>query len=452
MPRQSAKKQPEVPAAEPISAAGIAISEPKRKSRFGADLTASDFWKFTAQYPRTPTTEFQLYRKYPVIDRRLTNQAKKTIAQEPDMTEKWVLDNWGTGQYRVLFLDHSLRHPPICNSVLKFDIDWDRPPVFDPLELVEGLPENKGFVEQLKVRGLWKKGDAEQDMAEQNGAAAAAVQEIAGIAKTVISDAQRPKTAEVAERSAIEIMGTAYKAAAQTIAETRPAGAGTSDAVLQILISRMDQQHEMMMKLLDRDRAGGGQVNMQEQLGVVKSFLDFAKGLQPRSAAPASWLDRVGEFIPALLPALMRAGDGLPPGLEARPAQSPIPITAGVQTETTQEDLQKMGLSPTLLPYVRIGRRAFEVYQQKFSGAAFAENVEKVDGTEMYGSLVAIGREAIVNVLQSLPAALLPAGASQIVGTPEFAAWLDDFVAYARADEVPDSAAAAAPDPKGEAA
>jgi hypothetical protein len=450
-----ARKHAETAAVEaPIQTPGLP-PHAARLSKKGQELTPVEFWKQTKAYQRGAGTQYVLYRKYPVIDRKLSGETKVSIDIQPEMDEAYILAHWGTGKYTVYFNDQNGRPSCIANTVLKFDVDWNNPPILNQAELVEG-PDNRGYIEQLKIRGLWKKEQAE--MENNNGAATAAVQEIAGLAKGMIEQAQKPKVAEVAERSAIEIMGTAYKAAAATIAESRPvAPSGGGADVIAIMLKRMDQQHEMLMEVMKQKQNPTPAASIDSQLGVVDKVLAFA-GRVGNQAAPSSFMDRLPDLLMSLLPTLMRgvaAGPAAPP-MVAGPVAVAAPPAAPVSDEIDPAALQAMaqttGLDPqTLQAFLRIGRAAIRSYQDGYSGLAFAEWVEKREGEEMYATLHAVGRDTILTTLRKLPAMLFGQAAA-VVQSPEFEAWLDGFMEYGSEVEEGPEAPVAPKAPKGEAA
>lgn len=91
--------------------------------------------------------------------------------------------------------------------------------------------------------------------------------------------------------------------------------------------------------------------------------------------------------------------------------------------------LGSLGVDASALPFIKIGQRAMNAYQMKFSGAAFAEQVERVDGEQMYRDLCTIGKAGIVGALSKAAPLLGPVFAAEI-GSPAFGEWLDDFFEY----------------------
>ena len=432
------RKKAQPTSTEPVQTPEIA-PHAARASKKGQELTPEEFWRLTKAYPRGAGTQYQLYRKYPVIDRKLSGETKVSIDIQPEMDERYILDHWGTGRYTVYFNDQNGRPSCIANTVLKFDVDWANPPILNQAELVEG-PDNRGYIEQLKIRGLWKKRGEEQAM--DNAAAATAVQEMAGLAKGVIEQAQKPKPAEVAERTAIDIMGTAYKAAAQTIAETRPAPANDAESsMMAMLIRQMERQDVLLLKLLEGRQAPAPAASIDSQLGVVDKVLAFASRVGGQAAAP-SWLDRLPDLLLGLLTLAARGGGGaaapanaIAPGpVAVGPAAAAVASNPEIDPAAVEAMAQSTGLDATTLQaFLRVGQKGIRAYQEGYSGAAFAELVERTEGEAMYSQLFAVGKDTLLGTLRKLPGALL-GDAAAVVQSAAFEAWLDGFMAYGAAE------------------
>lgn len=425
------------PAAVPFSDVPV-LPVPKEKRSMAPD----EFWAATKAYPRGNGTEYQLCRLYPRIDRHLTGHTKVALDIQPEMDEQYILSHWGSGHYQVFFNDANARPSNLASTIIELDLDWNHPPVLDQRELVIGHPKNEGYIEQLKARGLWMRDKAQEEnsMAE-NQAAAVAVQEIAGIAKSALGESQKSKPADQAVHEIVSMMGTAYKQALSTIHDSRPSGDGSAlQPVMELIIKRMDQQHEAFLKLLElrqpRNEGNSGAA-IESQLGIAEKFMGFAEKLAARvSGAPApSWMDRLPELIIGVLPALMARGatfGAMPPVSLAGMPGVPAPVmqnpAAPGAVEVDENMLRSMGMDASVLPFIKVGQRAIKAYQERYSGAAFAENVERVDGEQMYASICAVGKDAIMAALQKVAPMLGPAAA--VVNSPEFGAWLDDFFAY----------------------
>ena len=89
-----------------------------------------------------------------------------------------------------------------------------------------------------------------------------------------------------------------------------------------------------------------------------------------------------------------------------------------------------MGLPPEFQVYVRVGHRAIRAYQEGYSGAAFAQSVDRSEGEAVYNAIASLGSAGLLDVLRKLPAALLGPEAAGVLQSPQLAAWLDDFVDY----------------------
>jgi hypothetical protein len=167
----------------------------------------------------------------------------------------------------------------------------------------------------------------------------------------------------------------------------------------------------------------------------------FAEKLAARSgggSAP-SWMDRAPDLLMAILPMLlsrMAAPTGAPASLPAPggmpggPMFAPAPPAPAAPVQEVDESmLQGMGIDPSVMPFIKVGQRAIKAYQDGYSGAAFAELVERVDGEQVYAQVYAVGKDTILQTLRRLPAFLL-GPAAPVVASPQFETWLDEFFAY----------------------
>ena len=409
---------------------------------------SADFWEATKGYKDRSGTTYRLYRLYPVIDRKLGGHSDNSIDIQLEMDERYILRVHGSGDYQVFFHDSNQKRSQVSKTIVELN-DPDYPAVLDQRELVVGHPKNQGYIEQLRARGLWKRDDetkqAEAD--DMNGAAAAAVTEMAGLAKDALQRADRPKTEEQATLKSIEIMGTAFTEAAKKIAQIQPPAAAApaeNSVLLEVLLKRMDQQHEMMMKLLEQKSAanpsaGGGSI--ERQIDTVDKLMAFAERLSSGRGGPSNWVDRLPEYITAASGALQAISGMRGPGA-AVPAAAPAllpgvslpgaPAPAAPAVESQEVDmglLQAFGVPPEAMPFIRVGQRAIRAYKEGFNGAAFAESVEATEGEQIYAQLAALGRDKILEVIRNVPPNLLGAAAA-VVTSPEFAKFLEDFIAY----------------------
>jgi hypothetical protein len=140
---------------------------PKPKSlRVAADVFFK--WAGTFNEEQKGRAVFHVYRDYPVIDLTLIGEQKpKLITQfsgllpfEVTAWSDYILKHseWGgSGAYKILCTEIGV---PGCISMCKFTLeDGDYPPVVDPKSLVIGHPDNKGYIQGLRARGIRLPGD-----------------------------------------------------------------------------------------------------------------------------------------------------------------------------------------------------------------------------------------------------------------------------------------------------
>ena len=440
-----------VPAAGPVVVNGGAATVGELP-KLPKTLPPDEFWRVTHTYPDRRATVYYLYRLWPKIDRKLAGSETALLDKQLEMDEDYIERVHGGGEYEVYFRDENRRgqgvktSPAVCIDATKVF------PVVNQAELVIGHPKNAGFIEQLKARGMWDR-DKPKGANVSDTAAAAAVQEIAGLARAAMERGPAPDESAMqqAMTGAVSILSDAYGAAAKSLAGN--VGGGTDRVVMELLLKRMDQQHEMMLKFMDRDKRVADAPGIEGQLKTLEVLTSFADKLATRGApAASSWADRLPDWIGALLPPLMQGlaqqqpryvpeGPAYVPaagvGQTAPPAAPPAANPGSTGEDDMSRILAAFGLPAQAAPFLRVGKRALRAYQEGFSGAAFAEVVDRIDGAQVYNDLAAFGADGIVEVLRGLPAALLGPDAAAVVAAPEFAAWIRDFMAYADVEPEP---------------
>jgi hypothetical protein len=416
-------------------------------SRKGPELTPAEFWRVTKEYPRGAATQYALYRKYPVIDRLRSGESKASIDEKPEMDEAYILKTWGTGRYTVYFNDYNVRPSCIANTVLKFDLDWDNPPNLNQAEVTE-VPDNKGYIEQLKLRGLWKR-EQENEMAE-NGAAAAAVQAMENLSKVVITEAQKPKAADVVERSLLDVQTAGFKKIVESVAEAKPAAGGGMDNPL--VVELMRQNHELHLELAKSRNNPAPAGSLGSQLKDIREVLHFSREVSPQEES--------GGFAERLLLSLATAAGPLLARLFSAPAApvapGPVPASAvpvvnpEIDPAALEAMAQQTGLDvKTLAAFIRIGKKAISAYRDGYPGNAFAQMVEATEGEEMAANLFAIGKDGVLDALRKAAPMLGPA--APVVQSAAFEAWLNDFMEYGAIEDEPEAPPAGS-DTKGAAA
>jgi hypothetical protein len=400
-----------------------------------------------AQRDRTGTT-YRLYRLYPVIDRTLSGRQTKELDIAVEMDTEYIRRAWGSGDYEIYFHDANQKFSQVSKTILVLR-DSEYPPVVDQAELVSGDPKNQGYIEQLKARNLWR-GDG--GAMQESPAAAAAVQQMGKIAADAMARANEPRDEQIAVGRSIEIMATGFDAAVKRIAASGGDNGGASDRLMDIVLKRMDQQHETMLAVLKQknEPAAGGTVD--GQIATVDKLMEFADRLSSRNGGSASpsWMDALLGRLPDLLTGLvslmamqrgaaapatvpMYAAPGQPgayaPGPFAPPAPAAVPSAAVPDLEVDETMLRSMGLPPEVGKIIKVGKRAVRAYQDGFSGSAFAESVDRLEGEQVYATIAQLGAAGILQVLRGLPPALL-GGDAAVLQSPQLVPWIEEFCAY----------------------
>lgn len=166
------------------------LRRPKKWKQSPEDLEA---WvqRFTPE--QQGRAIIHLYRNWPVIDKRLVGERKEHLIAKFDgrfpyeQTEEVPNvvefikqnDEWGgSGDYKIMVNETGI---PGALSMSEFSFrDRHYPPVIDPRILVVGDPENKGYLESLRARGIVIPGDdpakfreSEEERSQMNLAEAA---------------------------------------------------------------------------------------------------------------------------------------------------------------------------------------------------------------------------------------------------------------------------------------
>jgi hypothetical protein len=365
-----------------------------------------------------------------VIDRTLTGRATKELDIALEMDAEYIRRTWGSGDYEVYFHDSNQKFSQVSKTIFVLR-DPEYPPVVDHAELVSGDPKNAGYVEGLKARGQWR-GDGSTTM-QESPAAAAAVNQMGKIAADAMARASEPRDEQLASGRSMEIMATGFEAAVKHIGAAAGGGGAANDRLMDMLLRRVD-----------------GAAGVDSQLGTVDKLMDFAEKLSARGgggAAP-SWVDSLMGRVPDLLAgvlqimAMQRAapagpGPSLPAGTWV-PAAAPAAAPAAVAPESQEVDaamLASFGLPAEVGQFITVGRRAVHAYADGFSGSAFAESVDRLEGEQVYIAIASLGAAGILQVLRSLPAALLGASAAAVLASPQLVPWIEEFCLYGAPDE-----------------
>lgn len=139
--------------------------------------------KFTDEQKGRAT--LSVYRDWPVIDKKLTDPTCKRprlIAwfgdgnpmpiENPNEWEEFFLKNpeWGgSGEYKCICNEVGL-HGAIALTHFKFK-DAEYPPIVDPAIVIQGHPENKGYLDGLRARGIPIPGESTNEEKDMNVAA-----------------------------------------------------------------------------------------------------------------------------------------------------------------------------------------------------------------------------------------------------------------------------------------
>ena len=430
-------------------------------------MRPADFWKATKAYQPRIGTDYHLYRRHPVIDRKLTGHEKTVLDVQQEMDRRYILEHWGSGEYRLYFHDVNRKgDTEVCFTILRLE-DPNFPPVVDQRELVVGHPRNIGFIEGLKARGLWQR-----DMNSNRSDSAAVAAEVVGLAKDVI--AQHSRNAAPAQPvglgETMGMMASGFKtvleqvvnpfdslAKAKAVLSSEPSG-----PFVQLVTDLLDQQNKLVLKLLDSRTAPQPAPAEPVPAGLslvaqTNEMLDLVDRLKQRQVSVESpWSGVLVEiaraFTPVIAglvlnsmqaapvaewPAVARVGAAAAVG--PRPPAAPAPDPSKIAGASAATDDLKGGI-PVGFPQalVMVAQGAVQAFQIGVSGDSFADAVVRKHGEAAYEAIAALGREAILGAISFYPQV------AQRIGDrmPEVEQFVDDFLEYGQEPAAQASSAA----------
>jgi len=456
--------------AEGSAGASLPLPLASLLDRQNKSLPGEKFAQVLREYPESDGLKVYVYRRYPVIDRRLVNpKAPVYIASVSGedargVNEEWLLREWGTGEYRLSLVDE-LRpqgRQRLCNTVLAVT-DPERPPVIEDLaELVLEHPANRSFVKGLRARGELP---AENSAVVEVGGTAPvdpATHELAGVASEVIREGLRREQAPAA---ALSEVGRIYREAA-TEAVKLAAGNQRIDPIdqarklkelvagdtglVKVLVEQAARDRELLMNLLTREKSD----TIDSELGKLEKLMSVISKLGGTASGGSS----VWEHLPALFDsgarllqaaASVRAAQPAAPGREpaglaslAVPAPAPASgpaggrpgagqapsagSTAGAAGHAGAGPPRQGGVAGGPPDLARIApelaAKACEAIQRDVPGDVFAETVCLWYGDSVYDQIRALGADVVMDLVrQSVPAETLPAAEAFIKGFFEYA-------------------------------
>lgn len=340
-----------------------------------------------------------VYRLWPVIDRSLAGvDYKHILATPPPFTLDHLVKQCGSGKYRLILCDENLgKRSRIAQTMVSInDPDW--PPVVNPKELILEHPDNRGYVESLRMRGLL------EDQAQGAPADTAAAVAVESLSRTVQDLANR-----VAERPREDSSDRAFSLALRLAELLRPgkdpyelatqiaqlAKSGNDQA---ILLKTLLEQQTRLTELLVQQRA-----NPLGELEQFERLLKLAERLTGKGGGGESWGLELVRSLPATLAAAAdlartvaaaKAGQAVSsaPGAPiAPPGPATVPAPTGNQVSMDR--------------LIQVGQRAVVAFQKGATGDEFAHSLvmTEPDGEAIYEQLCSLGKAGIMGALRSLP-------------------------------------------------
>ena len=141
-------------------------------------MEPAPFFKWAASFTdeQAGRSIFHVYRDWPCIDRTLIGEKKaKLIYQYFNERLPFTPENWeeyflkaawaGSGKYKIYCTEVGVKDTV---ALCKFNLDeFEFPPQVDPAVLIVGHPDNKGYLEGLRSKGVRIRGDNPEEFEQE---------------------------------------------------------------------------------------------------------------------------------------------------------------------------------------------------------------------------------------------------------------------------------------------
>ncbi len=419
---------PSTPQADPDAAA---LDRPRKK------LKPDQFFAAIAAYKPADATCSYIYRRWPVIDKKLTGgeDAVTYIDKVAGAIDRaYIVRTWGSGEYRIRFVDENAPRGQneVCNAILTIE-EQDAPPVLDTRELVLGHPQNAGYVEQLRLRGLLPKPKEEVGVQPETA-------ELARIAGDVIRGGLQQRRSDPAEaamsksfdllaegaKRAIDLAGGGKNQAdpVELFLRMREATKGDSD-MIRLLLDSQSKQFNLMLELMKQQQRPP-ESSLEAQLASFERLSRLFDKFSGRGSASSPFWDALAGVLPGAL--------GLIGSIAASRAGVPADQIAAAAAPAMVPNPDSGGASPMLmLPPFVVNQVAAQILSSLASGVGgddFAESLSQTYGEAIYDQVAARGKAEILKQLERATA--WPQLAARRAELEQF---IDDFLAWGRPDD-----------------
>lgn len=396
-------------------------------------LSPENFWRLCAAYPHREAASVYLYRRWPIIDRRLAgiryNNIDKFAVDDKTIDEERILAQHGSGVYRITFNDANRPRPlrQVADTSLTMD-RADRPPVVPIQELVVEHPDNRSYIQALRAAGELKDNSMSSD--------SKAVDQLASANQQLMQQVLRGRGASADAMDLalklVELLKPKQDAFELAIQIQKMMDGRRDDGILKTLL---DNQAELTKAVLARGGKEGGELEALERvLGIAEKA-----GLVPRGGGARShWTESLKSVLahvatimlglPAVIASLRanaRPGPSapvisVPAELPAAPPQSTVADAA--EDEGAEEESQMS--APNFQALMIVGQRGLEAYRAGKSGAEFGAALQMVE-PDLYQQLRSLGKAGIMQAVSAAPGLM-----EQLAEEREkLESWLDSFFA-----------------------
>jgi hypothetical protein len=323
----------------------IAVTLPKPPAfQIKKPQTFVEYWECLNKV-QAATCLVRVYRLWPVINNKQlkpdSNNDIDTIIGEdcffgaPDEWEDALLHRYGSGWYQ-LYLNQE--KSCICRCVMKTRQDLvNHPPKITSGTLVEGHPDNAGYVQYLRDRGLYKDERIEAEQMQSSEAINKLTDTVISMANRqsipvpqppsqnndrVISELVRPMMSmmEKANESAIETVKAQHSgndplatlASVGALLKDLRGGNGDGDSGIKTMLEATMKQNSMLLeKLLTRETAPpvSPMVAIKETLDIINSMREAAGGGKSdgdgESNPKQTFAQTLVESLPTVLPPVL---------------------------------------------------------------------------------------------------------------------------------------------------
>lgn len=382
---------PPIDAEEPEALRGFELAPPEAAA--GPLVLSPDrFWPgaehYRSQATEADATLFYLYRLIPVIKR-----SPAYIDKRVTLSAEQIRDDWGSGTYKVIFIDNNRRgrNKEVFSTVIEINDPQREPVIHDYRELDQTSRKNQPFILSLKRQGVL---DNEGNVVMPNTEPAAAKGETAEILKAAFSALEKSRSNPNDQLAQLKLLVDMMKPVDRPL---------ISDQAMTMLAPLAKL---LLSRLLDPPAAPPAPPPAAPQdplqaLTVLRSAREFLGEM----GDPAGRSPGLGEMVAAALPGVVQAALEYLRERDARTAAIQTTAAGGAPAAIAQAANPHQEHQVTIQNILSLGRLALRNFLQGLDGEDFANGllIGNPDGEQLLLELQALGTEKIIGALQASP-------------------------------------------------